>query len=261
MTYFIKKLSKVFSLVNFVVLVFFCSITAEARLVDDVTVDSVAEGYEVKINFELLIKYQSHTPDKASDFFRIELVPVNLNRLDGMTIESIKERSVLGWNRRIGIPLKDITYEGGDPEHPQMAFAFTEEVEFDVRNGIDLKSLIITIKTNTTTQADGAEYAITEVNKEKLDDNVIGEAFAIEKDIEAIVSDKIDTILEKNGTNLMDMAKVSMLEGNYSQAIRYYTKILRKAEGERKNRPRNFLGWPGNAMVNLHTLNLNIKII
>jgi tetratricopeptide (TPR) repeat protein len=239
MTHLIRKRNKVFFFMGFVLFVFFYSITAEARLFDDVTIDTIDGGYEVKINFELLIKYQSHSPDKVSDFFRVELVPVNLNRLDGMAIESLKERSVLGWNRRTGIPLKDLTYEGGDPEHPQMTFTFTKEVEFSVRNGIDLKSLIITIKTNTTTQA---EDAITEVNQEKLDDNVIGEASAIEKDIEAVVSDKIDTILENNGVNFMDMAKVAMIDGNYSQAIRYYTKILRKAKGETKKQAQELLG-------------------
>ncbi|MFQ5788104.1 MAG: tol-pal system YbgF family protein, partial [Thermodesulfobacteriota bacterium] len=113
---------------------------------------------------------------------------------------------------------------------------------FDVRNGIDLKSLIISIKTNMATQNDVVEETITGVNKEKLDDEIIGKSSMIEKDIEAIVSDKIDAILEKNGVNLMDMAKEAMIEGNYSQAIRYYTKILRKAEGEIKKQAQELLG-------------------
>ena len=242
MHYLLRQGNKALFFTCFYMLIIFNPITTEARLVDDMTIDTVAGGYEVKINFELLIRYQSHTPDKASDFFRIELVPVNLNRLDGMAIESLKERSVLGWNRRTGIPLKDITYEGGDPEHPQMTFTFTREVEFSVRNGIDLKSLIIKIKTNTTTQADDVEDVITEVNKEGLNDDDIGDSSEIEKDIEAVVSDKIDTILENNGVNLMDMAKVAMIDGNYSQAIRYYTKILRKAEGETKKQAQELLG-------------------
>ncbi len=238
-------MSKVFVLMYFVVLVFFYSISAEARLVDDVSIDTVAGGYEIKINFELLIRYQSHTPDKASDFFRIELVPVNFNRLDGVVIDSLKERRVLGWSRRTGIPLKDITYEGGDPEHPQMTFAFTREVELSVRNGIDSKSMIITLKTNTTTQADAVEVdneGVNKIIKEKLNDGFVGNQSEMEKNIEAIVSDKIDTILENNGVNIMDMAKVAMIEGNYNQAIRYYTEILRKAEGETKKQALELLG-------------------
>ncbi len=240
--YLFRQGSKIFFPMYFVVLVFFYSITADARLVDDVTIDTIADGYEVKINFELLIRYQNHTPDKANDFFRIDLVPVNLNRLDGMAIDSLKERTVLDWNRRTGIPLKDITYEGGDPEHPQMTFAFTKEVEFDVRGSADLKSLIISIKTNKATQTDVVEGAVTGVNEEKLDGEITGESSVIEKDIEAIVSDKIDDILGKNGVNLMDMAREAMIEGNYRQAIRYYTKILRKAEGEIKKQAQELLG-------------------
>ena len=40
----------------------------------------------------------------------------------------------------------------------------------------------------------------------------------------------------------MDMAKVAMIDGNYSQAVRYYTKILRKAEGETKKQAQELLG-------------------
>ncbi len=242
MTYLIRKRSKVFFFTYFVLLIIFYSTTAKARVVDDVNIDAITEGYEIKINFDLLVKYQSHTPDKASNFFRVELVPVNLNRLDGMAVESLKERSVLSWNRKIGVPLKDMTYEGGDPEHPQMTFAFTKEVGFSIRNGTDLKSLIVSIKTNMATQPDSVEVDNIGVNKEELDDNAMGEASIIEQDIDVVVSDKIDSILEKNGVNFMDMAKVAMIEGNYSQAIRYYTKILRKAEGETKKQAQELLG-------------------
>jgi hypothetical protein len=41
-------------------------------------------------------------------------------------------------------------------------------VEFSVRNGINLKSLIISEKTNVATQTDGVEETICEVNKEIL---------------------------------------------------------------------------------------------
>ena len=242
MYYILRKGSKALIFTCFYMLIIFNSITTEASLIDDVTIDKLADGYEVTIHFEFLIRYQSHTPVRASNLLRIELVPVSLNRLDGMAIDSLKERRALGWNRGTGIPLKDITYEGGDPEHPQMSFAFTKEVEFEVRGSADLRSLIISVKTNMATQTDGFEEAITEVNKVKLDEEIIGEAFMIEKDIETIIPDKIDIILEKKEDNFMEMAKMVMIEGNYSQAIRYYTKVLRKAEGEIRKQAQELLG-------------------
>ena len=247
MHYLLRQGSKALFFTCFYMLIIFSPITAEASLIDDVTIDKLADGYEVTIHFEFSIRYQSHTPNKASDFFRIELVPVNLNRLDGMAIDSLKERSVLGWNRRTGIPLKDITYEGGDPEHPQITFVFTKEVEFEVRGSADLRSLNISIKSNMLTQTDGVEEAITgvnkvnKVNKEEFNDKIIAESSVIEKDIEDIVSDKIDAILEKND-NPMDMAKVAMTEANYRRAVQLYTKILRTAEGETKKQAQEFIG-------------------
>ncbi len=242
MYYILRKGSKALIFTCFYMLIIFNPITTEASLIDDVTIDKLADGYEVTIHFEFLIRYQSHTPTRASNLLRIELVPVSLNRLDGMAIDSLKERRALGWNRGTGIPLKDITYEGGDPEHPQMSFAFTKEVEFEVRGSADLRSLIISVKTNMATQTDGFEEAITEVNKVKLDEEIIGEPFVIEKDIEAVIPDKIDIILKKNEDNFMEMAKTAMIEGNYSQAIRYYTKVLRKAEGEIRKQAQELLG-------------------
>ncbi len=87
MTYFIRKWSNVFLLICFVMFVFFYSITAEARLVEDVTIDTVASGYEVKINFELLIRYQSHTPDKASNFITVDLGESHINKSKKSTFD------------------------------------------------------------------------------------------------------------------------------------------------------------------------------
>ena len=243
MHYILRQGSKALFFTCFYMLVVFNPITTEASLIDDVTIDKLADGYDVTIHFESLFRYQSHTPTRASNLFRIELVPVNLNRLDGMAIDSLKERRELGWNRRTGIPLKDITYEGGDPEHPQMTFVFTKEVEFAVRGSADLRSLIISVKTNMATQTNGVEDAFTEGNKVKLDEKIIGGSSVIEKDIEAVVSDKIDVILEKDDDNLMEMAKVEMTEGNYRRAVQLYTKILGTAEGEIKKQAQELLGF------------------
>ncbi len=242
MHYILRQGRKALFFTCFYMLIIFNPIATEASLIDDVTIDTIVGGYEVKINFEFLIRYQRHKPDKTSDIFRIELVPVNLNRLDVMTIASLKVRRELSWDRGTGIPLKDITYEGGDPKHPQMTFIFTREVELDVRGSADLRSLIISVKTNMATQTDGVEEAITEVNKVKLDEEIIGESSVIEKDIEVIVSDKIDVILEKDDDNLMEMAKMAMTEANYRRAVQLYTKILRTAEGEEKKQAQEFIG-------------------
>ena len=226
-------------------LIVFNPIKTEASLIDDVTIDKLADGYEVTVHFEFSIRYQSHTPDKASDFFRIELVPVNFNSLDAQVTDSLKEHRVLGWDRRTGIPLKDITYEGGDPEYPHMTFAFTKEVEFGVRNGINLKSLIISVKTNLATQTDGVEETINEADKEGLDGEYIEEVSEEEKVLDAevrVISTEKMAIAERKLEKLMENAKVVMTEGNYKRAVQIYTKILRTAVGDMKKQAHELLG-------------------
>jgi hypothetical protein len=57
----------------FLALEFFIQLWLLQDVLDDVTIDTIAGGYEVKKDFELLIGYQSYTLDKASDFFVFNL--------------------------------------------------------------------------------------------------------------------------------------------------------------------------------------------
>ena len=64
MHYLLRQGSKSLFFTCFYLLIIFIPITTEASLIDDVTIDKLADGYEVTIHFEFPIRYQSHTPDK-----------------------------------------------------------------------------------------------------------------------------------------------------------------------------------------------------
>jgi len=93
---------------------------AHARVVTNVEVVAQEDGYEVEIEFLFPIRYISHSPEGPSQELRIQLRPVNIQQLTDGQVEDLRERISLSWDESTGIPLKDITIEGGDPEQPQV---------------------------------------------------------------------------------------------------------------------------------------------
>ena len=123
-------------------------LTAHARVVSNVQVTPVTTGYEIEIEFLFPILYQSHTPSGAAQELRVQLRPSNFQQLTSGQVEDLRERITLAWDESTGIPLKEITMEGGEPERPQMVFHFTKEVDItEVRNSDNLQSLIVVVGT------------------------------------------------------------------------------------------------------------------
>jgi tetratricopeptide (TPR) repeat protein len=246
MHYILSQRSKVLFLIYSVILIMFKPITAEAQLVKDVTIDTLADGYEITIHFEFLIRYQSHTPLKASDYLWIEIRPVDFNRLDEQDVESLRERLMLGWDRETSIPLKEITYEGGDPKHPQITFVFTKKVEYEVRSSVDLRSLIVTVKTKVSHLPEEVKEDIPEEIKEEVVEEIAEELPEekenLEDKVEGVPSEELVTIQADNLDKLMAEAKTAMTEDNYSRAVQIYTKILGMAEGDMKKQAQEYLG-------------------
>jgi hypothetical protein len=121
------------------------------------------------------------------------------------TIDKLGERQILSWDRSTAIPLKEITYEGGIPDRPELTLRFTRDVEFDVRNSGDLRTLIIIVRTE----------------KPK----------APEKEPEVVLPDPgMPTPDLSAGTprmaELMDEAGGAMIDRNFRRAVQLYTKIL-----------------------------------
>lgn len=246
MHYLLKQRNKALFFTCFYILIIFNPISTEASLVNDVTIDKIVNGYEVTIHFSFSIRYQSHTPNKSSDFHQIEIRPVNFNRLDAQVTDSLRERTMLSWERGTGIPLKDITYEGGDPERPQITFTFAKEVEFEARSSADLRSLIVTIKSEMLPLPEEVEEDIPENNKESVVEELV-EKVSEEKKVMEVGSKAISTerlaIAENKLEKLMKNAKAALTEGNYKRAIQIYTKTLRTAEGDMRKQAQEFLGF------------------
>lgn len=134
------------------ILVILFPVTVEARSVSNVHVTQLSDGYEIQIEFYFPIQYQSYAFSDSGQELRVQLRPANFQQLSDQQIDDLRERVTLSWEQTSGVPLQEITMEGGDPERPQITFSFTKEVELsEVRNGDNPREIIVRIKTDVMT--------------------------------------------------------------------------------------------------------------
>ena len=216
---------------------------AQARVVEDVQVRTLPDGYEIAIRFLFAIQYQSHTPQEqpGKEFF-VQLKTINFQTLTDQEIDTFRERVTLGWDETTGIPLQEMTFEGGDPERPQMTFLFTEDVEFDIRSSADLKSLMVRVKTEKpppppedAKKAPAVEKALEEAAKRLAEE-------PSEKKEEEISLPEIILPEDRSVADVMEDARDNLIKGDYPRAVQLYTKILQSAQGAVKQQAQELLG-------------------
>ncbi len=201
--------------------------SAWAQVVEDVQVETLADGYEVSINFAFQLRYKSHSPGEPGRDLRVQMRLLNENALTTDELDLLRERFTLGWERKTGIPLQEITFEGGDPEQPEMTFLFTKDVDFEVRSSGDLRSLIVKV---ITPPMPDVSQKVEEKEKE-----MASPVAAIAEPVDIVPQDA-------NLASLMAEAKAAMTKKDYNRAVQLYTKILRVAEGDVKKQAQEFLG-------------------
>lgn len=181
---------------------------AFSRLVNDVDIRTRSTGYEVRINFFLPMRYINHRPKNKGAVLRIQLSPALLGVDNPETIKQLSERQFLSWDHSMGIPLREMTYEGDIPDRPSIVLRFTREVEFDVETSGDLRTLIIIVRTKKPKEPEKVpepEVALPE-SEMPIPDLSAGSPRMAE---------------------LMDEAGGAMIDRNFRRAVQLYTKILR----------------------------------
>ena len=196
---------------------------AFSRLVNEVDIRTRSTGYEIRVNFFLPMRYVSHRPQAKGNILRIQLRPSVIGLNDPETIEQLRERQILSWDHSTTIPLREMTYEGGIADRPELTLRFTRNVEFDVQNSGDLRTLVIIVRTERAKEP-----------KEKPKPEII------------IQEPAMPTPDLSTGTprmvELMDEAGGAMIDRNFRRAVQLYTKILRNPETVFRQDAQEFLG-------------------
>ena len=183
---------------------------AFSRLVNKVDVRTRSTGYEVRVEFFIPMRYISHRPKKKGSILIIQMRPSVIGLNDPETLEQIEERQILSWDRSIPIPLKEMTYEGGIPDRPEMILRFKQDVEFDVRNSADLRTVIILVKVEKPAEPKPEVVPAPQVE-------------AVPPILEMPIPDL--SAGDPRLAELMDEAGGAMIDRNFRRAIQIYTKI------------------------------------
>ena len=203
---------------------------AAARLVDDVTVRELKQGYEVRINFRVPVRYISHSPEKTGKVLQIQVRPVENGGGDIDLQSELEALEILSWDREIGLPIKDMTFEGDDPNRPRLTLRFSEHLRFSVRSSADLRSIIVTfLVDHVRHRAPAPARAAVPLPTTPSAPSVRAQ-------------DMLPAVPEKRIAALMEDAADTMTRRDYHRAIELYTKILRYPDHKYRRKARELLG-------------------
>lgn len=214
--------------VCFIGLSFLMPLEAQARAIDEVKIKTLPDGYEITLNFLFAIQYQSHAPNNPAREFYVQLKTTDFRILTSQEVDSLRERLTFGPDPASDIPLREIVFEGADPQRPQMTFIFTDKVECDIRSSANSRSLIVKVKTKQPPAAVPKEPVKPPEKIEKK----TGEISLPEK------------VIPKNESlaKLMEDARDALIKGQYDSSVQLYIKILLTAEGPVKQQAQELLG-------------------
>ncbi len=120
---------------------------ASAQVLDNVEVTGEGGNAVIQARFSTPIQYVRHFPVKSGDTLQINLriVPVGPNANIGT--DSANERRTFRPAKLDGLPLRDVTYEGGDSggDGPRLIVRFDRKTDYTVRTGRDQRSIIINV--------------------------------------------------------------------------------------------------------------------
>lgn len=115
------------------------AVQALTQVVDDVVTQPISGGTEIRINFNLPLRYITHTPASKGRLLQIQMRP--LSATPGLT--EMTGRKVFSWQPTADNPLQTLTYEGDAVGGPQLVLEFAREVEYRIKGGSDPLRLTI----------------------------------------------------------------------------------------------------------------------
>ncbi|MFQ5481601.1 MAG: hypothetical protein ACE5ER_02485 [Nitrospinaceae bacterium] len=125
----------------------FLASQAQARILEDVKVRSLPDGYEMEFNFFPNLQYLSHSPTGQGEVLTVQLrLASRLATTLPDILEQLRREEFLSWNRSVPIPLKEIIYEGGSLDRPFLTIQFERPMRYKIRATPDLSRLIIRVQ-------------------------------------------------------------------------------------------------------------------
>lgn len=119
------------------------AVQAEIDVIDGIDITHGKGQSTIHIRFSIPVSYKSHVPKRSGDLLRIFVEPLPSF---GSTESALLGLQAIQWRPDKQVPLFDVTYEGDGFANSSITLRFQKNVEFDVPNTGDIRSIDVVIK-------------------------------------------------------------------------------------------------------------------
>ncbi|PKG99126.1 tol-pal system YbgF family protein [Paraglaciecola sp. MB-3u-78] len=195
--------------------------TLSAQIVDNVDVVPTTEGYDLEIHFITPLRYQNYAPTQPTKTLDIFLKIENI--ADQTFYNSLNESVELSWDNSIPTALVELTYDGELADNPRITARFKRALTFNVRASKDLRAVIISVI--------DPQLAQTQANQQQSSSGTSIDLLIAKLQEEDVALAKI-----------LQQANQSMLDKDYSKAVRLLSKVRDESSGEVQQRAQELIG-------------------
>ena len=187
----------------------------------------------LKVNFNFLVRYDSHFPLEQGQELRIAVRPID--RAQAASLVRLPREAVRVPENSI-VPIVAIDFEANQPNGPVLRVLFERPASFKVAQGADFTSIVIAVADKGPAATCKPEYAVG-----PLDEIAAPGAAAGSRPKDRPVGKASPADLRAAGA-AMDEGRAALKKNKYDEAIRLFTKVLRLPENEYSAEAQELLG-------------------
>ncbi len=169
----------------------------------------------VRISFNLPVRYLSHSPRDSGDSIHIQFFPLIVSELGGA---EFFHRESLQLPRDLPAPIVEVVYDGIVAGRPILDLRLARSVRFEVRQGDDLRSIVIAFPRDTAVSLDPVEPDPPLPNTPK------------------------ERVSNERAEEMMKEGRRAMTAGEFDRAVPIFTKVLSHSDGPAAKQAQELLG-------------------
>lgn len=170
---------------------------------------------EVRISFNVPVRYLRHSPRNHSDTIHIQFFPLNISQLEAA---AFLHRESLQLPRNLPVPIVEVVYDGVVAGRPFLDLRFARPVHYEVRQGDDLRSILIAFPHDAAANPDPVEP---------------------EPKSPSATSSQVSS---ERADEMMKEGRRAMTAREFDRAVQIFTKVLAHSDGVAAQQAQELLG-------------------
>lgn len=201
-----------------IVVLYPISTQARGRVLENIGFRQIDQALEVKIDFTVPLRYLHHNPQNYGREVQIQISPLAPGPIGAI---DLKNRETLSIPDDNPAGISRVEYEGRDVVGPTVTVNFSRARSFEIKQGSDSRSLIITIR-----QAEDEIQTTGQAEKGNVYEKKPVSAPVAGSDQGQSPGVGMMPLTQARQDELMEQGVTAMAEGDYMRAIQVYTRLL-----------------------------------